>query len=115
LQPTEAWQVGDIVPPVRFPRKFSAWHLKSRLSHLKEVELHLIDVLDQIRGREAVFREIARQFFIRMQCVGYYKEYNPGFRLEQNIVQRLADCGMTVDLDAYYFFENKEETEDKPD
>ncbi len=39
-----------------------------------------------------------------MQCVGYYNEYNPGFQLEPNIVQRLAECGMMVDLDALLFF-----------
>jgi hypothetical protein len=111
LQPTEAWQVGDIVPPVRFPRKFSAWRIKSRISHLEEVERHVVDVLDQIRGREAVFRDIAREHCVRMQCVGYYNEYNPGFRLEPDIVRRLADLGVTIDLDAYYFFDDKHETE----
>jgi hypothetical protein len=111
LQPTEAWQVGDVVPPVRFPRKYSAWHLKSRLPHLEEVERHVIDVLDQIRGREAVFRDIAREFCVRMQCVGYYNEYNPGFQLEPEVVRRVADCGAMLDLDAYHLFDDKQEAE----
>jgi hypothetical protein len=111
IEPTEAWQAGDVVPPVRFPRKYSAWHLKSRLSHSEEVERHVVDLLEQIRGREAVLREIAGEFCVRMQCVGYYNEYNPGFRLEPDIVRRLAECGVTVDLDAYHFFNDKPETE----
>jgi Domain of unknown function (DUF4279) len=114
LQPTESWQVGEIVTPLPVPRKYSAWHLKSRLSASEKVERHVVDVLEQIQGREAVFRDIAREFSVRMQCVGYYNEYNPGFQLEANIVQRLAECGMMVDLDAYYLFDDKEEAENKP-
>ena len=72
LQPAEAWNVGDIVPPPRFPRKFSAWRIKTRLPHSEEVERHIVDVLDQIRGYEAVFREIARDYQVRIQGVGYY-------------------------------------------
>jgi hypothetical protein len=115
LQPTKAWQVGDIFPPVPVPRKFSAWHLKSRLSSSEEVERHVLDVLDQIRGREAVFRDLSREFCVRMQCVGYYSDYNPGFRLESDVVRRVAECGMMLDLDAYHLFDDTQETEDDHD
>jgi hypothetical protein len=111
LQPTEAWNAGEIIPPVRFPRKFSAWRIKTRLRHLEEVERHVIDVLDQIRGHEAVLRDIARDYRIRMQCVGYYNEHNPGFSSDADTVRRVAECGMTLDLDSYHFYTENQEAE----
>lgn len=114
LQPTNGWQIGDIVPPLPVPRKCSAWQLKSRRPTSQEVEHHVVDVLDQIRGREAVFQEIAKDLSIRMQCVGYYTEYNPGFQLKPEILKRLGDLGVTLDLDAYYLFEDEKETENNP-
>jgi hypothetical protein len=111
IQPTEAWDVGDVVPPVHFPRKYSAWRIQSRLPHSEDVERHIIDVLDQIRGYDAVFREIAREGRLRMQGVGYYNEYNPGFGLEPDVVRRLAECGMTVDMDAYQYFMGERDKE----
>jgi hypothetical protein len=110
LSPTEAWQAGDIVPPFPFPKNSGGWRIKSRISKLEEVERHVIDVLDQIAGREAVFRDIGREYCIRMQCVGYYNEYNPGFSLKPDIVRRLADFGMMVDLDAYCLYGDNQET-----
>jgi hypothetical protein len=115
LQPTKSWQAGEIVPPVPAPPKFNAWQLRSRIATSGQVERHVLDVLDQIRGREADLRDLAQKYVVRMQCVGYYKDYNPGFRLEPEIVRRLAECGMVVDLDAYYLINDAEEMEDVQD
>ncbi|MBT9583243.1 DUF4279 domain-containing protein [bacterium] len=70
LEPTEAWHAGDAPPPPRQPRKFNAWHLRSRLPTSENVERHVVDVLDQIRGREAVLRDVAQDFGLTMECVG---------------------------------------------
>jgi len=111
LQPTQAWRAGEIVPPVRFPRKFSVWRLRSRLPSSEEVERHVVDVLNQVCGHEAVLHDIARDYKIRIQCVGYFNEYNPGFFLDADTVRRIAECGMTLDLDSYHFYTQKEEAE----
>ena len=109
LQPTEAWNVGDLVPPPRFPRKFSAWRIRTRLRHSEEVERHIVDVLDQIRGYETVVRDVARDYQVRMPGVGYYNEFNLGFRLNADILRRIAECGMIMDLDVYQFFQGKDD------
>ena len=111
LQPTEAWHAGDPAPSPHPPHKFSAWHLRSRLPKSDEIEQHIIDVLDQIRGREAVLREIARDCRVTMECVGYFHEYYPGFALDADTVRRLGDCGASIDLDFYQFFTDKNEAE----
>jgi hypothetical protein len=115
LQPTEAWQAGDVVGKVRFPRKYSAWKLRSRLPPLEEIERHVVDVLEQIRGREALFRDIAQEYSIRMQCVGYYNEYNPGFLLDADTIRRIAESGLKLDLDSYHFYTQNEEPEAEDD
>ena len=111
LQPTEAWHAGDPAPTPRPPRKFSAWHLRSRLPKSEVVEQHIIDVLDQVRGREAVLREIARDCKVTMECVGYFYEYYPGFALDADTVHRLGECSASIDLDFYHFFVDKNESE----
>ena len=111
LQPTEAWHAGDPAPTPRPPRKFSAWHLRSRLPKSEVVEQHIIDVLDQIRGREAILRDIARDCKVTMECVGYFYEYYPGFALEADTVHRLGECSASIDLDFYYLFTEKNESE----
>ena len=115
LQPTQAWLAGDPAPSPRPPRKFSAWHLRSRLPMSEIVEQHIIDVLDQLSGREAVLREIAQGCKVTMECVGYFHEYYPGFTLEADTIHRLSECGASIDLDFYHFFidENKSETHDQ--
>jgi hypothetical protein len=104
LQPTEAWHAGDPSPLPRPPRKFSAWHLRSRLPTSAQVEQHIADVLDQDRGREAVLREVARDYAIEKACVGYFHEYYPGFGLGADTVRRVAECGASIDLDFYHFY-----------
>jgi hypothetical protein len=111
LQPTEAWHAGDPAPSPRPPHKFSAWHLRSRLSKSDVVEQHVIDMLDQIRGREIVIREIARDCKVTMECVGYFYEYYPGFALDADTVRRLGESGASIDLDFYHFFTDKNEVE----
>ncbi|MBI5773395.1 MAG: DUF4279 domain-containing protein [Verrucomicrobia bacterium] len=111
LQPTEAWHAGDAALLPRPPRKFNVWHLRSRLPTSEDVERHIIDVLDQVRGREAVLREVARDYGITMECVGHFHEYYPGFALDAETVRRLGECGASIDLDFYHYFTEKQERE----
>ena len=111
LQPTEAWHAGDPSPPPRPTRKFSAWHLQSRLPLSDEVERHIIDVLDQIRGHEDAIREIARGCEVIMECVGYFHDYYPGFALDADTVRRIGECGASIDLDFYHYFADKPDSE----
>jgi len=36
-----------------------------------------------------------------MQLVGYFKEREPGVHFEREVVQRIADYGLSIDCDFY--------------
>jgi hypothetical protein len=112
LEPTESWNAGDVVGRSQRPRKFNEWNLRSRLPDSERLERHIVDVLEQVRGREDVLRAIADDCGIVMECVGYFYEYYPGFALESDLVRQLGACGFALDLDFYpYFAEDEGEEE----
>jgi len=108
LEPSESWHAGELAEPSHQPRKTNAWHLYSRLPASESLERHVMDVLDQMQGREAIMRDVANEYGAIMECVGYFHEYHPGFWLDATAVQRLGECGLALDLDFYCYFADKE-------
>lgn len=109
LSPSEAWSAGEESALSKQPRKANAWHLRSRLAESESLERHVVDVLDQVRGRESIMLGVAKDYGAILECVGYFHEYYPGFSLDAPTVRRLAECGLALDLDFYHYFTERDQ------
>ena len=102
IEPSEAGNMGDPAPDSQPPYRHSTWLLRSRLSKSATLEAHILDVLDQLAGHERQVRDISESPGVTMECVGIYEVFNPGLHLTARTIKRLADFGMSLDLDTYH-------------
>jgi Domain of unknown function (DUF4279) len=102
--PTEAWLKGDINPRTQLERKFSRWSLHSRLEKSRELEAHIADVIEQLGARKNDFVALSAQHEGQIQLVGYFKSSYPGLHLKRELVESLAEYGLSVDFDFYYLY-----------
>jgi Domain of unknown function (DUF4279) len=111
-EPSKSWQKGDIHPNGH-ERKFSRWSFESRLERTALLEEHISDVLVQMNERSKEFIEVSRKYSGHMQLVGYFYERYPGLHFERELVERIAQFGLSIDFDFYhYWMETPEETND---
>jgi hypothetical protein len=101
VPPTESWKKGDLHPRRRLERKQSHWRLRSRLPESAQLELHILDVVEQLDENPSAFEQVSGRFGGCMQLVGYFHDDYPGLQFEQQIVQALARFRLSVDFDFY--------------
>ena len=110
IAPTSAWATGD--PGLRgHPRRFARWNLASPAGENATVEDQLAALLPLLEARAAAVAEAARRFEAGIHCAAYFREVNPGFRLDAALVARVAALGLSLDLDLYCLGAPGESTE----
>jgi hypothetical protein len=109
LQPTKAWQKGELHPRTPRERTFSRWSLHSRLGREIPLERHVEDVLAQLAGHESAVREASHEFNGCMQLVGYFYLEYPGLELATTAVAGIAALGLKLDFDFYGLYSHRRE------
>jgi hypothetical protein len=104
LTPTECWHKGSVNPRTQFERKFSRWSLHSRLERTRQLEEHIANVIAQLDTRKLQFLELSTKHGGLMQLVANFRANYPGLRLKREIVESLAEYGLSVDFDFYYLY-----------
>lgn len=100
MEPSEAYNKGD--QATYGPSKFSFWQL---LSPLPEGDLFLDEHLDALlpiletRARE--IKNISDRYKVGINCVGYFRDVNPGFHLSADMIKRVSDLRLSIDFDLY--------------
>jgi hypothetical protein len=111
LQSSEAWAKGERNERTHRERKFSRWSLDSRLDRSASLEAHVKDVLEQALPKAEQFRQVADEYQVGLQLVGYFYNDYPGFGLDQHSISGLARLNVSIDCDFYYLYsESREES-----
>ena len=100
-QPTESWRKGD---PGKYnpSRPDSGWCLYSPLTRSTlRIDEHIEALLPLLEHRTSVVRELSERYKTYLVCVGYYYESSPGFFLSKEVIARIENLGLSLDLDLY--------------
>jgi hypothetical protein len=108
LEPTEAWNKGDVVVWKREgvvkerAWKFSSWALYSPLPRNNLLlDHHITALLGIIEPRKEVLTYMRSQgWTIGVNCVGEFTA-NPGAHLSAELISRCASLSLSVDFDFY--------------
>ena len=103
LEPTEAWNVGDINPRTGPARKFMSWRLKSGLDDTRSVDEHIKSLLLAIGHKTAEIRRLWVDYDLQLQCVGFYPPSSgSGMHFDREVVRQAAQLGLAIDCDHYF-------------
>lgn len=112
LKPTSSWKKGDLHPVNGRERKHSRWNLDSRLESSASLELHVADVLEQIKPCSTDIADLRATVDGLMQLVGYFHADYRGFGLDEETLAELARLELGIDCDFYYLYsDNREDTD----
>ena len=104
IEPTGSYSQGEKLHPKQAPRKYSAWHLKSKSSSTADIETRILELLEQVKGKEFILKTLAEEFGLQLTCVGHFHESNLGLSLSEEIISRVAECGASMDFDFYHYW-----------
>ena len=109
LEPTSYWNKGD--PSIYVTQRNKAgWEFRSALSSDEiYIDAHLVAVVDALYGKSEVIANLKKKYELGINCVGYFANANPGFHLDQNLLQKCAKLDISIDFDLYCL--NKDDNE----
>jgi hypothetical protein len=99
VAPSETARAGDTVGKDGMKRKNSLWAFGSRLEASAPVDLHVKDILDRLDNNRLVFKELIREFGGILEIDGLPPDYAPAVSLEAEIVSKMAQYGLRLDID----------------
>lgn len=109
--PSDAWNAGDINPKTRRERRASRWSLRSRLGIEQDTEAHLRDVLDQLDSNPQAFLLLSQEFNGCIQLVEYIHTVAKGHHFDAQMLRRISNYELAVDIDSYYLQSDRREDE----
>lgn len=101
MEPTESWRKGD--PGQYSPtRPDSGWCLYSQLPRTNlRIDEHVETLLSVLEKHATTIRAFSERFKTYLVCVGYYSDSSPGFFLSKDVIEQLANLGLSLDCDLY--------------
>ena len=109
LNPSEAWNVGDINPRNGQPRKFMSWRLSSYRDDKQPLGEHIESLLLYLHPRADVLRALWVDYDLILVCVGYFPPSGHGMHFNREQVRQAAQLGLALDLDFYYVDDHEHE------
>jgi hypothetical protein len=109
VEPTEAWEKGDLNERTRYERKFSRWSLFSRLPRSASMESHVLDVVEQLKPLSNAVLQLTSQFEAGIPVVGFFHEDYPGMHFEPKLLSDVGALSLSLDFDFYYMYSDKRE------
>jgi hypothetical protein len=106
ISPTETARVGDPIDSRGIRRKNSFWKLRSRLGPSASVDLHVMDVLDQLDKNRVAVEQIGREMEGIVEIVGLSKDYLPPISLDPEVLARIAAYGLRLDVMARSYYDS---------
>jgi hypothetical protein len=106
LKPTNGWLKGDLIPNRKQPiyRKQSTWELKAAVPADSPVEIHIEFLLNAIEPIKDVFKSLTSKYEGELAIVSHIREdFNPGMHFNTTLVKRVAELGLEIDFDLYFY------------
>ena len=107
IEPTNAWNQGDINKKNNMPRKFNSWQLESGLDDTNPIEAHLAELFAKLESVQERLLSLSKSCDIVIQCVGYFPASGHGIHLDKETVAKASCMGACFDLDFYYVSDNE--------
>jgi len=104
LNPSRSWIKGEKVPNRKsdIRRKQSTWEYQSTIDPTEPIEKHIDSLLDTFESKKDVFKKFSKKYYTELTLAIYeYKSCNPGFLLENKMLERISKLGLTLDVDIY--------------
>ena len=73
------------------------------------MEDHVADAIEQLDAKKAQFLELSVKHGGLMQFVANFKANYPGLHLKREIIESLAEYGVSLDFDFYYLYSDRRE------
>ncbi|MGH8613724.1 MAG: DUF4279 domain-containing protein [Gammaproteobacteria bacterium] len=106
IEPTNAWNEGDINPRNNKPRKFTSWQLESGLDDTHPIKDHLETLFAKLEPLQQKLHSLSESYEIYVECVGYFPPSGHGIHLDKEVIRKAASIGAAFDLDFYYISDN---------
>jgi hypothetical protein len=110
IEPTKSWIKGDLIPDREgeIRRKQSTWEYQSQLSQSEYIERHVESLLELVESKKESLQKFSKIYQTELAIVIYeYESPNVGFSLDKEIVQRISDMGLILDVDIYVLIEKE--------
>jgi len=107
-QPTDAYRKGDILPNERYHivAKTGSWRLKCEISS-DPLEKQILELFDRLSNDLEIWRKLTSQYNGDLFCGLWMEELNRGLTFSPELMNQIAERGLTLGLDIYYL-ENEE-------
>jgi hypothetical protein len=103
VTPTKAWTKGEAIKHSAHGRQtHSRWVLQSQLPLAAPIDEHFRDLLPRLEQRRIAVMEVCDRFRARLAVAAYLRAANPGFRLDSEVIRRIAALELEVDFDLYF-------------
>ncbi|NJO00918.1 MAG: DUF4279 domain-containing protein [Bacteroidia bacterium] len=106
ILPEETFKKGDIVerPRRKLLRPYNFWSFLSPLPQTQPIEDHVQKVLEMILPKKDKLVKILEESEGELGIVSYiYDDANPGLHLDKIVMKTIADLGLELDIDLYFF------------
>lgn len=103
IQPTRIWHKGDIRPKTIIREKENGWELQSKLPKEKPLIEHVEHLLSSIEQSHELFKTITARYYTELSCVVYFDESEslPEIHFDSNLIKKLAELNVSIDIDLY--------------
>ncbi|MEN3157787.1 DUF4279 domain-containing protein [Alkalimonas sp. NCh-2] len=100
----ETWRIGDKRKNTAILEKENGWMLHSKREKSTELEDHIDNIRELIRGCESNFKTLSdvTDCEVQLSCSVYYKD-EPQLLFEKEIIIWLNSIGASLDLDLYLY------------
>ena len=102
LEPTNAWNKGDINRKNGRLRNLTSWQLESGLDDRCSIDEHLNALVLLLEPVEKKLYQLSSQYDICVQCVGYFPPASHGINIDNKMVRFASRIGGSIDFDFYF-------------
>lgn len=98
----KAWRLGDRRKDTAILEKENGWAIYSKKSESLDIEIHIDEIKEFVKGYENNFKVMSDTFDcdIQLSCAIYCKHQPPLF-FTKEVIAWLNDIGASLDIDIY--------------
>ncbi|MBL8100392.1 MAG: DUF4279 domain-containing protein [Anaerolineales bacterium] len=102
-QPIETRTKGDVCGSKEHPRiaTTGSWHLHIDEDDASILEEKVNKILNQLTDDLSIWEQITDRFAADIFCGLFLEEFNEGFSLSPEIMEKLSDRNLKIDFDIY--------------
>src|SRR4051812_44975510 len=86
---------------VKLHKSMVSWHLESDFPRSAELEEKVVGLLDKVTNDLIVWANLAERYDMRIFCGLFLNTWNEGFALSPDLMARLAERKLRIEVDIY--------------